>query len=462
MIARTILVLVVACAIAACSDNPSNKPNEDAPPMCKPPIGFTFAAIGDRSFASFGASGTVHNIRVPDGTPFGVTVKSCDGCDGVCSFEGPTPPNNPVDRRRCLNRMSVSCQQDSQCPDDGTPYRKCVFIYDAPAATPLVGAMGKRGACGWSYIPIAPDGMPPTVTGTIDQVSGELNLSSLTIFLPLNGQGGTYRGACSECIGDDVGNDGIKNGRCMPTTRGEASDPSLDIGLPCDIHRYGSVPGFEGNYSMDCAPTVRTTDGSPNVFGGLFTSSGYQINVTASSPDCTDPNFAGQKCFCGACPDGLTSCLGDAECTGIGNGKCGYLPPGCDPNPYPFTNAGTLDPGYNPAFAPNQCRAAGTTAHVTTSGNSCRDGVCNWNADTGLGSCTSRLTNGTVGCYPHGLGTSIVALGGARKVGSVFIADTATARCNRITPSPVVNAQVGLPGITFQKRSFRIIPEYPE
>ena len=56
----------------------------------------------------------------------------------------------------------------------------------------------------------------------------------------------------------------------------------------------------------------------------------------------------------------------------------------------------------------------------------------------------------------------IVALGGARKVGSVFIADTATARCNRITPSPVVNAQVGLPGITFQKRSFRIVPEYPE
>lgn len=455
------LRIIVSLLLVACgNDSPAV---DDAGPgdggSDKPPIGFTFAAIGDRSFASFGWTGTVHNVRVPDGTPFGVTVTSCDGTDGLCSFTGPVAPVSPVDRRRCLNRMSVNCQAASDCPDDGTPYRQCVFIYDAPAATPLVGAGGKKGACGWSYLPIAEAGQQPTVTGTLDQASGELNLTSLSILLPLNGQGGTYRGACAECIGDNIANDGLKNGTCMPTTRGEASDPSLDLGQPCDIHRFGSVPGFEGNYSMDCAPTVRSTDGSPNLFGGLFTSSGYQIEITEASPDCTDPTFAGEKCFCGACPDGITSCLNNADC---GGATCGFLPPTCDPNPFPFRDDGTFNTGFNPAFGPGQCRTAGTTQHVTVGGNSCRGGVCNWDEETGLGSCISKLTNGPVGCYPHGLGSRVLAVGGARTQGSVYIADTATARCNRITPSPVVNGQLGLPGLTFQKRSFRIIPEYPQ
>ncbi len=468
----TRVVLLLMISLAACGGG--GPATVDAAPdgeMCRVPTGFTFAAIGDRSFASFGAAGTLHDVRVPDGTPFGVDVKTCDGCDGVCSFEGPTPPSSPVDRRRCLNRMSRTCTQDSECPDDGTPYRRCVFIYDAPAGTPLIGAGGKRGACGWSYIPIAPADMPPTVQGTLDLASGELNISSLTILLPLNGQGGTYRGACAECIGDDIANDGVKNGRCALTTRGEAADPSLDIGQPCDIHRYGNTPGFEGNYSMDCSPTVRANDGQPNVFGGLFTSSGYQISVTASSPDCTDPSFAGEKCFCGMCPDGVTQCLNNAEC---GGAQCGYLPPNCNPNPYPFDDNGmsNLDPSsptmptearfFDPRFAPTQCRGQGSQTFVTTSGNSCRNGVCNWNADTGLGSCISKLTNAPVGCYPTGLGATVAAVGGARKVGNVFIADTATARCNRFTPSPLTNAQLGLPGLTFQKRSFRIIPEYDE
>lgn len=453
---RSIFFLVVLSI--GCGGKDPSEPLDaaDDSATCTPPTRFTFAAIGERSFASFGWTGTVHNVRVPDGTPFGVEVTSCDGCDGVCSFTGPIAPVSPVERRRCLNRMSTTCQTSSDCPDDGTPYRQCVFIYDAPAGSPLTGAGGKVGACGWSYIPIAEPGQTPTVTGTLDQASGELNLTSLTIFLPLNGRGGTYRGGCAECIGDDIANDGVKNGTCMPSTHGQASDPSLDLGRPCDIHRFGSITGFEANYSMDCAPTVATADGAPNIFGGLFTSSGYQLELTDASPDCTDPNFAGEKCFCGACPDGITSCLNDAEC---GGAKCGFLPDNCDPNPFPFRDDGTFNTNFNTSFGPGQCRTAGTTSHVTVGGNSCRNGICNWDEESGLGSCISKLTNTMVGCYPHGLGQRVLAVGGARKQGNVYIADTATARCNRISPSPVVNGQLGLPGLTFQKRSFRIIPE---
>lgn len=452
-------LLLLAC-VACGKDNPAvTDGGDDDGATCTPPIGFTFAAIGDRSFASFGWAGTVHNVRVPDGTPFGVTVTSCDGCDGVCRFEGPVPPVSPVNRKRCLNRTSQTCEVDSDCPTSSPNNRRCVFIYDAPAGNPLVGAGGKLGACGWSYIPIAAAGETPTVQGTLDQASGELNLQSLTVFLPLNGPGGGFRGSCAECIGDDVANDGIKNGTCMLGTRGEAFDPSPDIGQPCDIHRFGSIPGFEANYSMDCSPTVQDTDGTPTIFGGQFTSSGYQVGVTANSPNCTDPDFAGEKCFCGICPDGQTECANNTDC---GGETCGFLPPNCDPNPFPFTDGGTLNPMFNPSFAPGMCRGAGLQDFVMTSGNSCRNGVCNWNPELGLGSCISKLTNQMVGCYPHDLGSEVIALGGARKQGSVYIADTANARCNRRSLSPLVNAQLGLPGLTFQKRSFRIIPEYPE
>jgi len=452
---KAALILLV---LAACGGDPTTPAGSDGPTECKPPIGFTFSAIGDRSFASFGWAGTVHNVRVPDGTPFGTKVTSCDGCDGVCRFEGPIAPNIPVNRRRCLNRTSVTCEADTDCPADQPNNRKCVFIYDAPTGTPLIGAGGKSGACGWSYIPVADAGLPPTVVGTLDQASGELNLQSLTVFLPLNGPGGGYRGSCAECIGDDIANDGVKNGTCQLGTHGAAFDPSPDIGQTCDVHRFGSIPGFEANYSMDCSPTIRDTDPSPTIFGGLFTSSGYQIGITANSPNCTDPNFAGEKCFCGVCPDGATECASNAEC---GGQTCGFLPPNCDPNPFPFRDDGTFNTSFNTSFAPGMCRGAGLQASVAVAPNSCRNGQCDWDPDLGLGTCISKLNNAVVGCYPRGDAAQVTALGGARRVGSVYIADTANARCNRLSASPVVNAQLGLPGLTFQKRSFRIIPEYP-
>src|SRR5688572_10312213 len=100
--------VMAALTGVACGGGSGDPPMPDAKAQQGPPTGFTFEAVGDRSFASFGWAGTIHNLRVPDGTPFGVKVTQCDGADGLCSFEGPTDPVSAVNRRRCLNRMSIT------------------------------------------------------------------------------------------------------------------------------------------------------------------------------------------------------------------------------------------------------------------------------------------------------------------------------------------------------------------
>jgi len=447
--------VVAALGSAACHESSRTAPDAK-PPEQGPPIGFTFEAVGDRSFASFGWTGTIHNLRVPDGTPFGVSA-TCPSADGVCTFQGPTDPISAVNRRRCLNHMRDTCKVDADCPADPAASRKCVYIYDPPTGTPITAAPGKVGACGWSYITVAPPGSPPTISGTLDLTSGELNLQNLSLFLPLNGTSGTYRGSCTECVGDTKANDGIKDGVCTPTS---TSDPSPDAGQKCDVNRYGNVAGFEGSYSMDCSPTVQANDQPANRFGGTFTSSGYQISITAASPNCTDPRYAGEKCFCGMCPakTGVPPhpCLSNADC---GGDTCGQLPDNCNPNGAPLDANFMPNPDFDPTHLPNQCKTMGNEDKSGTAPNSCANGMCNWNAAEGTGTCKSTLNGQTVGCYPSGMGATIKANGGATKSGSVWIVDTATAFC---TPSlgALNNAQLGLPGLTFQKRSFRIISEY--
>ncbi|MBC7977923.1 MAG: hypothetical protein H7138_23325 [Myxococcales bacterium] len=446
---------------AACGGGSSPPPAIDAAVTQGAPTGFTFEAVGDRSFASFGWAGTIHNLRVPDGTPFGVKTVQCDGPNGICTFEGPTDPVSAVNRRRCLNRMSTTCTTDSQCPAEPAGARKCVYIYDPPTGTPIPGAPGKVGACGWSYIVPAPAGQPPTISGSLDLTSGELTIANLSLFLPLNGATGTYRGSCAQCVDDKKPNDGVKDGHCETNAQ---SDPTLDNGQRCDVNRFGNVPGFEGSYSMDCSPTVMTGDQPPNRFGGAFTSSGYKIEIGPSSPNCTAVGFEDQKCFCGMCPPraGVAprSCLTNTDC---GGDVCGQLPANCNPNGRvlddSFQMNGSAD--FDPSHLPNQCKTAGLEGVFATAPNSCVDGVCNWNAEDATGSCRSTLTGQMVGCYPSKSGAVISAPGGATKSGSVWIVNTATAFCTPSFPKEAAgnNAQLGLPGLTIQKRSFRIISE---
>ena len=459
--------VVFALVASACGADPGGTtPPPDTPPVAATPIGFTFEAIEARSFASFGWSGLIHNVRVPERTPFGVAAR-CDGPDGICSFTGPTDPkgNNKVNRKRCRNRTRTTCNTDSDC---GATPGLCVYIYDPPASSPLPGMGGKIGACSFSYIPIAAPGAAPTIVGTLDLASGDLNLSNLTIRLPQNGLTSPlnpFRGACAECIGDPVMNDGKQEGMCVSARHGEQGDPSPDIGQPCDKHRDGSIPGFEGETSMDCSPSVVAADGPGAGFGGVFTSSGYEVDITQGSPDCSDSRFPGdpahpgKKCFCGMCSDLSRVCMSNADCPA--SATCGALPPNCNPNPPRFDDLGNQNADWVATKAMGECRdvAAVVTA---TRGNSCREGKCNWNPETGTGTCTSLINNSTVGCYPSGIGASIVSLGGARKQGDVYIADTANARCTPMQSTAAANGQLGLPGLTFQRRAFRIIPEFPQ
>jgi hypothetical protein len=107
--------------------------------------------------------------------------------------------------------------------------------------------------------------------------------------------------------------------------------------------------------------------------------------------------------------------------------------------------------------------------NVPVAGNLC-NGPCNWDDAAGAGMCPSIL-GGMIGCYPAavkggndpmGNQVRISAPGDKRLDQGVYYANTANASCTQAGMSSAINQQVGLPGLTFQKRNFRIIPELPE
>jgi hypothetical protein len=443
-----------ACAAFGCGTSPDSSGPGD-------PIGFTFESTAG-SFASFGWTGAVHDVVQPAGTPFGVKATECSA--GVCRFEGPTDPGREVHRRRCLYPMSQECNADSDCArfrKDDSP-NSCVYVYDAPIATPLVGTDNRVGACAWSYIPITGEDHLPTIRGTLNLASSVLNLERLAIRLPLNSNpDGTFRGPCAECVGDKKSNDGVRDGTCqLATHRGVGNSPAVpadpdvspDLGMPCDVNRSGDFEGYEGNYSMDCSPTVLTGTGTPLQFGGSFTSSGFEVAITDQSPDCTTSG----KCFCGLCPDNLTACMSDREC---GGQPC-RVPTAseCQPNPFPGM------PGYDSNFQINQCKRDPSKFAVAS--NACASGQCTWDAAEGIGSCKSKLPDGRmIGCYPSDPKPVISAPGRKERVdhvGTTYLVDTAAASCIPLGRSAQLNSQLGLPGLLFQKRNFQITPEYAE
>lgn len=110
--------------------------------------------------------------------------------------------------------------------------------------------------------------------------------------------------------------------------------------------------------------------------------------------------------------------------------------------------------------------------NVLVAGNLCDNGVCGWNEAESVGTCTStRLGRIQVNCYPSAvMGTKgrdgkdvVITVPGRGTVqNNIYYADTASARCTPAGLSSTVNMQVGLPGLTFHKRNFRIIPAYTE
>lgn len=436
---------VVICAGAACSSDPGGDNNNN-----KIPSSFTFETA-DGTIQSIGWTGAFHGIRGAPKTSFGVKVTSCDA--NVCQFVGPIAPDpqvDPTQHQRCLYQTSKTCNADADCPPPtvGTGPAQCVYLYDPPLATPISSrtpaGVPVVGACALTYIPLKGPGGSPSIRGTLNLLSGELNIDTLIVLLELNAVGdGTNAGVCGACMGDPSPYDGKKEGTCMvspvPDPTKVRNDPLHTGDVKCDVNRYGEIPGFNYPYSMDCSPTFNSLL-PPTPFSGSFSSSGFKISISDQSPKCGDPSFSGANCFCGMCSNSNTACGSDAECQG---GTC---------------VASSL-PG-----------AGSAATNIPVAGNFCDGGTCNWNPALGVGFCPSaKLNNPNANCYPSatngskdgsGNAVSITAPGSAMVTDNVYYANTASARCTAATSTPAVNAQVGLPGLTFQKRNFRIIPRY--
>ncbi|HEU4729316.1 MAG TPA: hypothetical protein VFT22_15550 [Kofleriaceae bacterium] len=474
---------------AACSGCPSGGNGDADAPARGKLKGFTFRAIGEGSLASFGWSGNLHLVGIPNDTPFSVTAHDCQE-GGICPFQGPdvieqTGAPATADRHRCLFEMSKTCKSNAECPIINNQPSACVFIYDAPRTTPLVGEGGRLGACGWTFIPLTvkPTSPDPAISGSLNLTTGEVSFSSMVVNLQLNGVGGTYRGGCMECVGDKTPNDGQKDGTCQPGKL--ALDPRFNVesasqGAACDINTFGTttfIPGLgnvalDGNYSMDCAPTLHAEDGDPMEFGGPASSLNFAKSISANSPLCTDPALAGssppgttKRCFCGVCSDARTACESNQDCPG--GGQCGFLQANCNPNPPPFKEDGvTPNMNFNKNLPIGVCLGAGTVPsapfQVVTRPNWCLGGNCDWHKETGTGTCKSVLDGSTISCFPGGtIGATIDSqVLPSTKLGEVYIADTASARCTGASGDPALDAQLGIPGLIFQRRRFEITPEY--
>jgi hypothetical protein len=429
-------------------------PDPGPPPT--PPTGFTFETA-DGTIQSIGWTGQFHGIKGAPLTSFGVKVTN--GCaGGVCNFVGPVAPDplvDPTQHQRCLYQTSKTCNVDSDCPGPGPGGNpnappQCVYLYDPPIAQPIPGIVPGTspprivlGACALTYIPLKGPGGAPSITGTLNLRSGALNIDQLTVLLVINSIGdGTNAGVCPVCMGDTTPSDNKKEGTCMlsPVPGPNVRQDAVHAGdTKCDVNRYGDLPGYNYGYSMDCSPTFNGVL-SQVPFSGNFNSSGFKISINDQSPKCADSMFSTANCFCGMCSNSTTVCASDSECNG---GTCVA------------------------SSAPSLGSGAG---NIPAAGNACDGGVCNWDPNKGIGSCTSARFGGmTVNCYPAastgskdggGNTVSITAPGSAMVMDNVYYADTASARCTAAGPTAASNAQVGLPGLTFQKRNFRIIPSY--
>lgn len=450
----------VACGSGGGDSSPEAMPDA-MPAATSVPIGLTFETA-DGTLTSVGWTGALHDIKGAPAGSFAVNVTSC--ANGVCQFQGPTDPVGPVNpagtvnRRRCLQQTGKTCTTDGDCPlDQNGKSTPCVFIYDSPISLPLksndiMTNAEEVGACGFTYIPVKDMDNTPAVQGTLNLSSGALNLNKLAVKLTLNFTPTfTFRGVCPVCVGDTAPNDGVREGTCqtspLPPDANSQSDRGVpsDQGARCDVNRYGDHPGYNYAYSMDCSPTPPPSIIRPTDFGGSFSSSGFKIAITDQSPTCGDPDFKDANCFCGMCSNAATPtvCMSDANC-GNGGSCLGASVP---TTPLPPDN-------------------------IPVAGNVCDGGACTWNEAEGVGTCTStRLGGKQVNCYPSatmgtkgpdGKDVAITAPGRATVQNHIYYADTASARCTGASPVSTLNRQVGLPGLTLQKRNFRIIPVYAE
>jgi len=220
-------------------------------------------------------------------------------------------------------KVNLDCPDGDNCTIDGSALK------DTPLGSPLPLTAGGVSTC---ILNTFREG----VTGTYNCTSGcsesAVRISSQVF------QKSDPEKPCPVCVGDDVPNDGVKNGTC--------SSDAVASGAPCDVNGI-SETGL-GSTSNDCLPTgsdigVLAIDLVPFTTGTA---------TLAATIDCADGTPSG--CFCpgqisqnqcrggtcaetadgsGECEEGppVGRCSGRdffLKCTSTGTTDCGDLYPG--------------------------------------------------------------------------------------------------------------------------------------
>jgi hypothetical protein len=317
------MLLILGCAVACHSHAPPPPPIGDATARTCP--GFVDFELDPGSRFLPGWSGIAHGIGLNTGSRFSVQIDSCDADCRLCVFHGPVRnTTDAVVAQRCQQQLGMTCSDDSGCGSAGP----CLF-----ALPPISSTVG-IATCNVAFFSPAD---PPPIGGTIDLVTGELDLSRLRILVDV------HQGACVACINDPAANDGKMQGTC-----GSAA-------TTCDIN------GKDSATSYDC-PVGPLFFGIevPLVIDGTSTGGRSWTMDPTSRPLCTGTGSGAPKhCWCGMCSDG-TPCTDSRQC---------------------------------PSGA---CTGSGSAGSYNTLNNSCGSAGCAWSETTHSGKCVGSTTS----CFP--------------------------------------------------------------
>ncbi|HYC53656.1 MAG TPA: hypothetical protein VEL28_01785 [Candidatus Binatia bacterium] len=241
---------------------------------------------------STGWSGSAHDVDVPNKTGDVVDVTCDENCEN-CEISLNVQEGNPASNCRCASNPQQTCGViNGPDPACGT-VQLCRCYFGAPLAL----SAGGTPVCVVNRI-------REDYAGTMNLRTGEwadkIRLASV-VHLGLS-----TTAPCPTCNGDDVANDGIRNGTCSG---------GLSSGA-CDVN--GDHVTF-GPTSFDCLPSA-----AQNISGGglLLELNGTTGTASMSAElPCDTP--LGENCPCRVCSaNSSIGCSSDAECAAADAGTC--------------------------------------------------------------------------------------------------------------------------------------------
>ena len=235
---------------------------------------------------------------------------------GQCSVAGLDPSTGGC---RCADDNRQICDEPftADADDCGGGICNCYF------GPPLPFSAGNAPAC--------------VVNRFAEDVSGTVNVDTGEGVVEAHLRASAYLGEigltapCPYCTGDDVVNDGVRNGVCVA---------GLNDGESCDVTAVNTTfpaPGGDG-HSIDCFPTP-----GKNISGLGLQIDLIQTTGTASmsfTMACGFP-YLGQNCPCRQCTgDTSVPCNTDDDCAAVDAGSCGSLGSGLNKGPNNCTSDG--------------------------------------------------------------------------------------------------------------------------